>query len=552
MADDLYTEILGIPAGERPPNYYELLRLDLFTSDAQAIHAAGLRQIQQLRKWHLHTDPEVAATVQQMLNEVSRACTTLETQQKKTPYDTDLAHRLGMSLDDVEGYGELTLDLVHKDCPHCGAVMSQVAVFCIECGYDTRTGSVLASEVRPIPVKESVRIGYVLAEFPSPTETFVANEIQGLIDAGVSVTVFALREGQGDNVPSCPVFYRGHEKDARLACGLPGVARLVGKSFALQHRSPAGLAYALRNVSTALEFAGLARQWSIHHLHAHFAYTPTDIALMMAHLEDFSVSFSAHAWDVYCQQKALAAKVQRADLCIACTEAAQRHIKSLVPDELRDRIVCVHHGTDLDRFTFGPRQEPGEPAHVLAVGRLVPKKGFDVLLYACARLREKLPFQCEIVGDGPLKPKLETLRGDLGLEDTVKFTEAVPYGDMPGVYARADVLAVPSIMAPDGDRDGLPNVVVEAMACGVPVVASSISGIPEAIEDAQTGLLCPPGDSASLAAALLRMLTDAETRSRCVAQARKVVEKDFDAAQNSRKVLDAIKSVAEPKVPAQQ
>lgn len=392
--------------------------------------------------------------------------------------------------------------------------------------------------------ENNIRVAYVVDEFPSPTETFVANEIRGLRRCGAYVTVFALHRGKTGAAPDCPVFYRDEDQPSVPVAG--GRAHLDAARLAVQldWRAPTQLAYALRNVTTALRFARIARRKDIHHVHGQFAFTPTDIALMMARAEELSASFSAHAWDVYCAGATLPAKLHHAGLCLTCTHAARRHIESHVEPGDRSKITCIHHGTDLQRFSFSPRYQPEVPPLILAVGRLVPKKGFETLLYACRRLRERLPFRCRIVGDGPLRPRLVRIICKLGLRDEVSLPGAVPHREMPATYRQADVLAAPSIVAPDGDRDGLPNVVTEAMAGGVPVVGSRLSGIPEAVEDERTGLLTIPGESARLADALHRMLTDNALRRRCIDNARRRMEQEFDVQQNSRRVYEAIRRTA--------
>jgi glycosyltransferase involved in cell wall biosynthesis len=143
-----------------------------------------------------------------------------------------------------------------------------------------------------------------------------------------------------------------------------------------------------------------------------------------------------------------------------------------------------------------------------------------------------------------MRPELQRLVGELGLQHEVEMGGALPHADMPSIYAKADVLAAPSVVAPNGDRDGLPNVVTEAMATGLPVVGSRLSGIPEAIEPERTGLLVPPGNAGQLARALERMLTDAALRRRCIDNAREKVETRFDVRENSCKVYRALRRVA--------
>jgi len=393
--------------------------------------------------------------------------------------------------------------------------------------------------------REPLKIGYILAEYPSATETFVANEIRGLLDLGASVTVFALRRGRRGLAAECPAFYPGAATTRHGGCAAAARLRMAAEALRLESAAPWSLLCTLKHLGAAARFAGLVRQAGIRHLHAHFAFVPANLALMIARTEPISVSFSAHAWDVYCRGRSLRPKVRRAALCITCTEAARRHVASVARPQDRRKVVCIHHGTDLGRFAFRPREELADTPRVLAVGRLVAKKGLETLLRACNRLRERIRFCCELVGEGPLEARLKALAHELGLDDVVLFAGALPYERMPEVYARADVLAVPSVVGPDGDRDGLPNVVTEAMACGVPVVASRLSGIPEAVEDGRTGLLVAPGDDEALCEALHRMLADRSLRSGCIAAARSLVEERFDAARNSERVLEAIRSAAQ-------
>jgi colanic acid/amylovoran biosynthesis glycosyltransferase len=388
------------------------------------------------------------------------------------------------------------------------------------------------------------KIAYVLAEYPSQTETFIVNEIRGLEAAGAHLTILALREGKGKAAAECPVFYRGRNTEALPRPSMREALKVVDEALALNQWSPAALACALRNAPTALEFIARVRKADITHLHSHFAYTATDLALMVARVTGASASFSAHAWDAYCASETFARKLRRARLCITCNEAAEKHLRTLVDEPLQERITCIYHGTDLSRFVFAPRSEPNATPRILAVGRFVEKKGFETLIYACRRLRAEVRFECEIVGDGVLGRDLRRLADELGVSDIVRFTPMREHSEMPRLYASADVLAVPSVVARNGDRDGLPNVVVEAMACGLPVVASAVGGIAEAVNDEQTGLIVPPGDSAALARALRRMLAETELRFRCIQNARSLVEEKFDAKRNSSRVYEAILKAA--------
>lgn len=393
-----------------------------------------------------------------------------------------------------------------------------------------------------------LKIGYVLETFPSPSETFIANEIRGLVECGADVTVLALRQGSGGlSAPAQVVYALMEPGGARRA--RPGEAfRRILDATKLGGTSPRELILGLRRGGAARAFALEASRRGIRHLHAHFASLPTDLALMAARMAQASVSFSAHAHDLYVGGHGLARKLRRARLCITCTEANAALLCSLAEPHDQQKVSCVYHGTDLERFAFRAPRETRAPPRIVAIGRMVPKKGFENLLQACALMKERQELACEIVGDGPLASRLSALSRSLGLAEMVRFSSWVPYEAMPAMYARADVLAAPCVRAPDGDRDALPNVIVEAMAAGVPVVASDIGGIPEAIRHEQTGLLCSPGDVQALADALSRMLRDAALRGRVAASARKLAEEKFDCRKSARIIYGLLRRAAEQAV----
>ncbi|MFP4028184.1 MAG: glycosyltransferase family 4 protein [Candidatus Brocadiia bacterium] len=395
-------------------------------------------------------------------------------------------------------------------------------------------------------VERRPKLVYILAQFPSPTETFIANEISGVIENGAALAVFAFRQGEIGEMPPCRVFYRGQKEYVRMSGFWKDYWAYTIDACRLEWRAAVNFLYTLRNLGTARELAQIVQEENITHLHAHFAHIPADLALMVGKREDLTVSFSAHAWDVYCQEKTVATKIRRSNLCITCTEAARRHLESLVEDDQKSKIQTIYHGTDLERFEQTRNGELGAPPRLLAVGRLVPKKGFDVLLYACQRLAARRDFHLKIVGEGPFGPRLKKLTSDFGLSERVTFAGHVPYEKMPEVYRNADLIAVPSVIGRDGNRDGLPNVVVEAMASGVPVVGSRLSGIPEAIYDRETGILTVPGDSASLADGVSTLLSDDSLRENCVKAARNLVEEKFDYRQNAAHVHEALQGAGAP------
>jgi glycosyltransferase involved in cell wall biosynthesis len=365
------------------------------------------------------------------------------------------------------------------------------------------------------------------------------------VECGADVTVFALRKGNGGLGVPAQVVYPLMEPGTARRAGPREALRRVLDAAKLGGMSPRELILALRRAGPARAFVLEVSRRGIGHLHAHFASLPTDLALMVARMAQASVSFSAHARDLYVGRVGLARKLRGARLCITCTEANAALVRSLAEAGDQEKVACVYHGTDLERFALRARTEAAGPPRIVAIGRMVPKKGFGNLLQACALMKERQEFACEIVGNGPLAGRLSALSRSLGVGDIVTFSSWVPYEAMPAVYARADVLAAPCVQAADGDQDALPNVIVEAMAAGVPVVASNIGGIPEAIRHEETGLLCPPGDVRALADALSRMLGDAALRRRVASSAQKLAEQKFDCRKSARIMYGLLRRAAE-------
>jgi len=256
-------------------------------------------------------------------------------------------------------------------------------------------------------------------------------------------------------------------------------------------------------------------------VHGYFAHVPTEVAAKAARRLGVPYGFSVHAVD--------ARKVTRSDLADRARDAAC--VIACNPDvagDLRRAGAPVHlipHGVDLERFTPTPPPN-GEVLSLLAVGRLVPKKGFPVLIDAASRLLA--PFFLRIVGDGPDREALERQIAAAGLEDRVRLVGPRTHDDLPAEYASADIVVVPSVMDATGDRDGLPNVVLEAMSSGRPVIASDVGAVSSAVVDRRTGVLVPPGDAGALAGALEYLVDQPECRERLGREARARVERDFE------------------------
>ena len=284
----------------------------------------------------------------------------------------------------------------------------------------------------------------------------------------------------------------------------------------------------------------LALHWKgrdVAHIHAQWAHTATTIAMHAANLLGVGFSFTGHANDLFVHRIGLTGKVRRARF-VACISEYHRRFY-LDRGAEASRLPVVYCGIDARRFRPGPEGDRRDAApRIVAVGRLVEKKGFVDLIAACGRLRDRgLAFDCVIAGDGPEEARLRALVDRLGLGGRVQLTgRGVFQEDLPGLLRSARVFALPCVRDREGDMDGLPQVLMEAMACGVPVVSTRLVGIPDLVRDGRNGLLVRPGDVEALAKALESLLTDPEAEAAMGRMAATWARENFDRASAIRRL----------------
>jgi glycosyltransferase involved in cell wall biosynthesis len=279
--------------------------------------------------------------------------------------------------------------------------------------------------------------------------------------------------------------------------------------------------------------ATTCREASVRQIHAHFANAPTEVAHFASLLSGIPFSVTAHAKDLYLTPKrVLRRHVEAAVFIVTCTGYNARYLRTVIGPKHRHKIQLVYHGIDLSTFADVRTSESADskpPYFLLSVGRLVPKKGHDDLIAACGILRDaQHDFRCMIVGAGPEQQALQGLIDRLNLGSRVTLAGPMTHAKLVTLYRQADLFALAPRIAENGDRDGIPNVIAEAMASGVPVVSTNVSGIPELVRDRQTGLLVPPGDPKALASAIARLLLDPDRSARLARAARAVMEQEFD------------------------
>jgi len=411
-------------------------------------------------------------------------------------------------------------------------------------------------------------IGYIPKGFPRLSETFVSNEILELERLGVQIEVFSLMNpGEPGVQPSAravraPRHYVPERILFSLHRVLPAHTALALKRpyvywsalfravrRAVRRRSPSSLR---RFAQAGFLVERLVGEREIRHFHAHFCHGPTTVALFVKWLTGATFSFTAHAKDLYTTApESVREKMLEAEFVLTCTQANRAYLERIGGDVAR--VHCIYHGIDIERFTPSGARRATSPAGsaggedvplVLSVGRLVAKKGHDVLLEACGLLRERgVRFRCVIHGEGPLRAKLESMRRALGLQDIVQLPGRILQDELVDRYAAADVFALACQVLRNGDRDGLPNVIIEALSMELAVVSTNISGVPELIENGVSGLLVQPRAPQELADAIGTLLADAALRRRLARAGRRRVLEEFDTRRNTRHVLDLFESV---------
>jgi glycosyltransferase involved in cell wall biosynthesis len=271
----------------------------------------------------------------------------------------------------------------------------------------------------------------------------------------------------------------------------------------------------------------------IKHLHAHFVHSPTSVALFASQFSGLSFSFTGHAKDIYTSDpRQLAEKIDLARFAVTCTEHNKQYLRRISPGTTTP-IYRIYHGIEIDLFSRDTHQNKGlknsPPYNILTVARITPKKGLDTVYRAIRLLCDQgFAVNHTLIGDGEDRATILSLIRDLGLNQVTRWLGTQPHDVVLEHYRQSDLFVLACEIAPNGDRDGIPNVLIESMAVGVPVVATNVSAIPELVEDEENGLLVPPGEPEQLALAMTRLLEDEDLRKRVIPAAKKRVVREFD------------------------
>lgn len=395
------------------------------------------------------------------------------------------------------------------------------------------------------------RIAYLLTAFPTVSETFVEAEFRALLRRGLPIDVYATRNFResthpsdlgdrgleverspyllGREIPQAALYFLFHHPARTLGALL---AILVGNAT-----SPRYLAHALALFPKSLVFARRMQRRDTRHVHGTWAHYPATVAYTISRLLGISYSFTGHAGlDVLSDQSFLAAKVRGARFVLTCHGATHENLERLAP-ESSAKIHTIHHGVTLSQIPIPGSVPRADPPEIVSVGRLTPEKGFLDLLQAAALLAKgRALFRLRIFGMGPLRAALERERDRLGLGGVVFLEGVVQHDEILRALAQATVVTLASYPPPDKNMDGIANVLVEAMACGTPVVSTEYEGSRELLEGGRLGALVPPRNPQRLADALRSLLTDPLRREELSKLGRQRVERDFDRERNVESV----------------
>jgi len=411
------------------------------------------------------------------------------------------------------------------------------------------------------PSVANLKVAYVLLRFPCMTETFVAEEIQKIQDEGIEVCIYSLLN------PRDVLVHPVSQALLPLARKAPGFGSpsLWAAQFHFLRRSPGqyfkllrtlmgqpapGVSYYFKRFAVFLKGVWIARDLQsrgVQTIHAHFAWLSGASAWVISELLGLPFTVTTHAYDIYSERNDLLDLTTREAARVVTISQKNRAAMLEKCEHLAsDKIKVIHCGVDLAFFEPNAKDGNGKqgPLRITSVGSLIPKKGHETLIRACGKLKERgVDFNCTIVGVGGLEAPLKALIGELGLEEQVKLAGAQSQVWVRNQLANSDVFALACVQAGGEGQDGIPVAMMEALAMGVPVISTPVSGIPELIEQEVSGLLVPQRDAEKLADAIMRIAEDGDFRQALQKGGRGVVEREYDITLNVRVLSDTFSEV---------
>ena len=398
-----------------------------------------------------------------------------------------------------------------------------------------------------------MRILYLVSLFPCWSETFIVREMAELIRLGKDVQIISLKHPSETMVQSdaTALLARTHYPASQAKTLLSVFTELITHPlrelhdlFLILHRlkgRPSALGKTLVVWWRTLGLLPHIRQIAPAHIHAHWATYPSTAAMLLSKRLGIPYSFTAHAHDVFLEDHLLAEKLHTAKFTVAISQFNKKYLRERVAGAEKADIKIIHCGVSLANFPLVTNGRDGKL--ILAIGRLDGIKGFPYLVEACDILRTKgVEFRCDIIGSGPLQASLAAQIEALRLGEHVRLLGAKKQEEVRALLHHAGIFALPCVVTPSGDRDGIPVALMEAMASGLPVISTRVSGVPELVEDGVTGLLAESGNAQDLARCLERLLNVKPLGTALAIKARRHVEQEFNIQKEAMKLHDAIAS----------
>ena len=404
-------------------------------------------------------------------------------------------------------------------------------------------------------------VAYYLSRFPKLSETFILREMCALRENGVDVQIFSVLPPQ----PASTMHPQVHTllPYVHYSPYLFSLQLLLAQLFfffrtprryflALQHLiwqsapEPKTLLVALALFPKSVYFARQLKGLGVDHIHAHFIWLNAISGQVAADLLGLPLSLHAHAWDIFRRHPKCVRRQLALATCVVTVSQYHRQFLISLSNNPELDVRIVHYGLDPSQFVPATRSENDQPIQIISVGRLVEKKGFAYLVEACGILAKKgIPFRCLIVGEGPDR-SIEQLINENGLQDRITLKGARNISEITELYRSSDIFALPCMVARSGDRDGMPNVLLEAMAMQLPVITTPVTGNPELVQDHVNGLLVPERDAQALAMALESLIADPELRSRLGAAGRQTILAGFDIHSTALQMLEIFSDLHRP------
>lgn len=391
--------------------------------------------------------------------------------------------------------------------------------------------------------KSRGRIGYILRKFPVLSETFILNEILELEAQGHEVEIFSIEK------PNDPRF---HKNLHLLKSQVTYVSDKFGSLWEQRQKAiknyPKGsrkaFLYALKQFNYDLAFRYLqscfivneAKKRGISHFHAHFATRATTVAFLASMISGIPYSFTAHAVDIFKEslsKKALQSKIENAAFVVTVSDYNKQYLSD-ISSASANKMIKVNNGIDLEMFREASNRAHS-PFTFLSVGRFVEKKGHKVLVDACEILRrDGVDFRCVMIGKGNLEPAITKAIAEKKLGDCVSLLGPKTQDEVLEQYRQSHVYVLPCTTGSDGNRDGLPVAIVEALACGIPVITTPMTGNPEVVKHRHNGLMVPFDNPKETAEAMRLLIEDRDLYASLRSNARKSIVDSFDIKQTVR------------------